>query len=94
MIEILHEFMYQNVPKPQDSMYQVISGNYTVEARKLEYDCPLIPKPGKERTPSLPGPYSNYLESTVASLQAPHLQQPCAAEVQAYFQDRGAAPRC
>ena len=38
-----------------------------VEARKLEYDRPLIPKPKKEGTPAeiTLHPYSNFLESTV-----------------------------
>ena len=39
----------------------------TVEARKLEYDCPPNPQPGEEGTAAsiVPGPYSNLLESAV-----------------------------
>ena len=39
----------------------------TVEARKLEYGCPLSPKPTEEGTPAgiVPGPCSNFLESAV-----------------------------
>ena len=40
---------------------------YTVEARQLEYDRPLIPKQKKEETAAQLAPhlYSNLLESTV-----------------------------
>ena len=39
----------------------------TEEARKLEHDCPPTPRPQEEGKPAktVPGPYSNFLESTV-----------------------------
>ena len=43
-------------------------GSYdTVQARKLEYDCPPSPKPREEGQPAefAAGRYSNFLESTV-----------------------------
>ena len=49
-------------------------GTWSVNARKLEYDCPPTPKPVEEGKPTyiVPGPYSNFLESTALySLEAP-----------------------
>ena len=39
----------------------------TVEARKLEYDCPPYCEPGEEGKPAsiVPKPYSNFLEFIV-----------------------------
>ena len=46
--------------------------HHTVEARKFECGCPPTLKPGDEGTPAqiVPGPYSNFLESTVEFLQS------------------------
>ena len=45
-------------------------GNSTVEARKLDYDRPVIRKEKRQGTPAciVPGPYSNSLESSVKLL--------------------------
>ena len=46
---------------------------HTVEARKLEYDCPPTPYPREEGKPAqiAVGPYSNFLGSTVSKYQHP-----------------------